>query len=361
MNCEQMENLISCYVDGELEKEHCDLLEQHIAGCSACRATLEAYRQIHEMCLQEDVCPPEGLRTEILAAAPNWVGCEDFEGIIPLLADGQAADYAAAASHAETCSHCARELQAYRALAGLCASVDLEAAPDTLRERIAACTYARKSLVSRISQFWSRPLRMAGAAGAVLVLVAALLMSQSGPEGPDSRQAGINDSVPAAPAGQPQSGSEAQSLTSAADAATVVEAVSAQTARERPSRQARRHIAPAAAASPKPVVAKLPQTTDRPPAAPVVEPELAPRPTLELMPEPEVRPAETEIVKPAVGPIVVASAEPEEVLARQQTSDNLNMKLRETIESRRLQRSVEGLSEGPHSRRVELRLLQARF
>jgi len=361
MNCEQMENLISCYVDGELDTEHCELLEQHIAACSACRATFDAYSRIHEMCLQDEVCPPEDLRTRVLAATQNWVGCEEFEGIIPLLADGPAGDYAAAASHAEACSHCARELQSYRALAGRCASVEPEAVPDTLRERIAALTYARKPLVGRFTRFWGRPLRLAGAAGAALVLVVALLMSQRGPYAPDGRHAGFRDSVPAAPSGQPQAGSDAQSVASAADPATVVEAVSPQITRERASRWARRHFAPSAAAATKPVVAKLPQTPDRPPAAPVVEPELAPRPTLELMPEPEVLPVETEVIKPAAGPIVVASARPEEVLARQADKDHLNARLRQAIESRRLERSVEGSIEGQHSRRVELRLLQARF
>ena len=43
MNCETLEELISAYVDGEVSEEERQTVEQHVASCASCRATLQDF------------------------------------------------------------------------------------------------------------------------------------------------------------------------------------------------------------------------------------------------------------------------------------------------------------------------------
>ncbi len=48
MNCKDLEVLLSAYADGELAETHRDFIEEHLAGCSECRAALEEYKKTRE-------------------------------------------------------------------------------------------------------------------------------------------------------------------------------------------------------------------------------------------------------------------------------------------------------------------------
>ena len=46
MDCEKVEELASAYVDGELLQFDAQMLENHLAECERCRATVEEYRRL---------------------------------------------------------------------------------------------------------------------------------------------------------------------------------------------------------------------------------------------------------------------------------------------------------------------------
>ena len=46
MNCDEFENLISAYVDGELLQFDAQRVENHVADCPRCAATLAEYRKM---------------------------------------------------------------------------------------------------------------------------------------------------------------------------------------------------------------------------------------------------------------------------------------------------------------------------
>ncbi len=43
MNCETMEELLSAYIDGEVSEEERQTVEQHVALCASCRATVQDF------------------------------------------------------------------------------------------------------------------------------------------------------------------------------------------------------------------------------------------------------------------------------------------------------------------------------
>lgn len=49
MTCEDMELLISVYLDGEATDEERQLVEQHLAGCRSCQATCSDFSDLHRM------------------------------------------------------------------------------------------------------------------------------------------------------------------------------------------------------------------------------------------------------------------------------------------------------------------------
>ena len=65
----ELENLASDYLEGQLDTAHHAQVEEHLAGCSACRETLSDVRQAIEACRSAgDVTPPAWLVTKIRLA-----------------------------------------------------------------------------------------------------------------------------------------------------------------------------------------------------------------------------------------------------------------------------------------------------
>ncbi|MCK4225790.1 zf-HC2 domain-containing protein [candidate division WOR-3 bacterium] len=58
MNCKKVEELLSSYIDGELERDDIIKVESHIKECSECKAKLEHYQSIKEMVKSIEIPSP---------------------------------------------------------------------------------------------------------------------------------------------------------------------------------------------------------------------------------------------------------------------------------------------------------------
>jgi hypothetical protein len=58
MNCQDLKELLSAYADGELVGTQRDFVEEHLAGCADCRATLADYTKTREQLLSLRATPP---------------------------------------------------------------------------------------------------------------------------------------------------------------------------------------------------------------------------------------------------------------------------------------------------------------
>jgi len=63
VNCKEILNILSDYVDGELAEEQCCRIREHLKDCSACREFAETFRRsleiahdLDEKHVPEDVC-----------------------------------------------------------------------------------------------------------------------------------------------------------------------------------------------------------------------------------------------------------------------------------------------------------------
>jgi anti-sigma factor RsiW len=73
MTCDDTEILLHALIDGELDAGHAREVEDHIAGCTACAAQLDAYREMSKAVAGADLryaAPPQ-LRRRIEAALPQ--------------------------------------------------------------------------------------------------------------------------------------------------------------------------------------------------------------------------------------------------------------------------------------------------
>jgi anti-sigma factor RsiW len=73
MTCDEAEILLHALIDGELDAGHAREVEAHIAGCPACAARLNAYRQMSKAIAGADLhyTAPPALRRRIEASLPQ--------------------------------------------------------------------------------------------------------------------------------------------------------------------------------------------------------------------------------------------------------------------------------------------------
>ena len=73
MTCEEAEVLLNALIDGELDAGHAREVEQHVAGCGRCSATLAAYQKMGQAIASADMryTAPPALRQRIEAALPK--------------------------------------------------------------------------------------------------------------------------------------------------------------------------------------------------------------------------------------------------------------------------------------------------
>lgn len=75
---EEMELLVSAYLDHEATPEECRVVEQHLEECAACRATLASFSAMHALYRELEVktAPPDFRQqmTQRLDERPRWGG-----------------------------------------------------------------------------------------------------------------------------------------------------------------------------------------------------------------------------------------------------------------------------------------------
>src|SRR6201985_357471 len=73
MTCDEAEVLLNALLDGELDAGHAREVEQHVASCPRCTATLAAYRQMSGAVASGDLryTAPASLRARIEASLPH--------------------------------------------------------------------------------------------------------------------------------------------------------------------------------------------------------------------------------------------------------------------------------------------------
>lgn len=64
--CEDMIGELSDYIDGELEAELCEKLEQHLSSCKDCRLMVDTMKRTVQLC-QDGTCEdlPEDLQQKL--------------------------------------------------------------------------------------------------------------------------------------------------------------------------------------------------------------------------------------------------------------------------------------------------------
>ena len=333
MKCELMEELISCYADGMLDRESAELVERHLDCCGSCRELLELTRRMCGACGAASEEPPADLRACVMEHVRNRMECERFEADLALAPDEGGALSAGLSAHLRDCRWCADELEQLSRVAAAAAGAE-EPAPAGLRERIASRTYARVGVLSVIRRAFAPSFRYvaAGAAACALAFAALSLREPSGP-GPSTVR------VPVAPPAPPAVATQVLPE-SAAESADAGIAESAPAGPARPARRSR--LARSAAREHSRAVALSPS-----PTAPAARPSAPQTPAVEetivLFPADAGAPAGTEdgdgpgAAEPVeVRPVAVAIASPHEVLERHIAEDPLNTGMKEILEKRRM-------------------------
>ncbi len=360
--CELMDELISCEIDGVLDAESRDLLASHLEHCPECRQTRAALLTVREVCAHAELPAPKGLRNAILDGITTNAVCVQLRDILPLAVDNSLDEAQAELvyNHVKSCTTCSNDLAAYcTALSALHASASVEP-PADLRERIANATYARRSALVNIAGIWKQwamPLRSAAVIGGActIILVAWSLIN------PQFRHtttiANVSTSVQVRTVSHAAAGLVTQALTEAKSAQSAPNQVRLpvwRTHRIRPPA-----IGPLA---PKIVMARLPLPPIR-----SSEPVTVLANTEVLPPETEVSslvPTSQETSMEEVEqrkPIIVVKVSPEDHLKRQLASEKLVTQMRETINARR-RIALSGNTTYPADQQnVAFKLLEARF
>jgi anti-sigma factor RsiW len=69
MTCKELAELLMAFCDGELSKESCDLICQHIRLCRPCHHFMESYQITVRICRELPAAPlPEHLLAKVRAA-----------------------------------------------------------------------------------------------------------------------------------------------------------------------------------------------------------------------------------------------------------------------------------------------------
>jgi predicted anti-sigma-YlaC factor YlaD len=66
-NCRELLDMLSEYVDGELEARLCNEIEQHMVGCQNCRIVVDSLRKtvsLYQM-IQDETAMPEDMRERL--------------------------------------------------------------------------------------------------------------------------------------------------------------------------------------------------------------------------------------------------------------------------------------------------------
>lgn len=199
MECCEMREKLSCYIDGDLDKATTEQVDAHLAECSDCREELAELRLLvtvaRNTCEQE---PPSALRQAIMAAVRDAEAetrhDAEMKVLVSAFIDGElsAADLERVTHHLAACNGCREQLSDIRTLTLAAHQIDPIEPPATLRSSIAAATSTRRVQHNLISlREWLKRITSPGtarwAAGAATAGVIVLGIMVETPNG--SRQA----------------------------------------------------------------------------------------------------------------------------------------------------------------------------
>ncbi len=361
MNCQLMEELISCYADGMLDIESADLVERHLERCERCRGLLEHTRELTEVCrgLQDD--PPADLRACVMEHVRRRKDCERFEEQLALAADLPAEASEGLEAHLQDCRWCAREMEALSAILSA-APLAEESAPADLRERIAARTFARPAPMAALLRALAPSYRYAAAGTAVLAALAVLFIARQSPlEPPAAQDAMGREAAPPAVTAEAPSVADAGSPAAAVAEESAQPASSAASAPRRPGHTRSARAGSTGSASPASGAAAAAERSV-PVAAPKVEEVIV---LVAGSSEEQSAQGDTDAAElaeqPGVRPVTVAIASPEEVLARHTADDPLNTRMKEVLEQRRQKAAAGATVDILRGSRQSLRLIAADF
>ncbi|BCW99226.1 MAG: hypothetical protein KatS3mg024_2053 [Armatimonadota bacterium] len=359
MNCELMEELISCYADGMLDGESAELVEQHLSSCESCRELLDFTRELSGACRSAWQDPPADLRACVMDHIRQRSQCERFEQEIALAPDTGGTLSLELSSHLKECHWCANELEELCEIIAAAPAVEQEV-PAGLRERIAVRTYARASVFAVLRRALAPSLRYAAAGLLAGAAVLALLCLKPAP---DTRPAG--DSVAVTPPVSTTVSHDILEPEPSAEAKTAAVTESAASARPEPARRVRTARV-FKASRPQTIASKpaesVPVSKPAAPAEPAVEEVIVlVAGTGESMSEsgsgdeaPASEPVE-------IRPVAVAIASPQEVLERHMADDPLSTRMKEILEERRKKAAAGANLDFVRTSRQSLRLIAADF
>lgn len=115
MDCSKFQELMSDYLDGQLQPAESRAVAEHSLQCRACRAVMDEVKAaLGECCARPDAAPSAELEAALLMipAEHRRLGCADFEEVITEFLDGfvHACTYQRFEAHAAACSDCSRLL-----------------------------------------------------------------------------------------------------------------------------------------------------------------------------------------------------------------------------------------------------------
>lgn len=169
MNCPEVKNNLSCYVDAEMDAESTTSIERHLQECASCREALQAMRNLVSACaLSVDEEVPAGLGARLSQTVAAAQRCIETASELALAASAGLSP--AAKQHVEECRVCSEDAQFYSRYAAASAMSEV-AVPDGLRQAIASATYARRSRTHRLWAGGAAPWKAALGAGVVAAVV----------------------------------------------------------------------------------------------------------------------------------------------------------------------------------------------
>lgn len=189
MECGQVQEKLSCYLDGVLDEATLEAIEAHLEVCEACRAELTALETVVGLTSDlSDVAPPAYLSFAIkdaIAKEQEAAGaCGKYAVMLSEYIDNmlEAEDERELKAHLAACSNCAKELEMLRATVASMAMVAEVDPPASLRSRIAAATTGTKrtsvlqTIIQQLGYVFQTP-RVGWAVAATAAVVAGIWLA----------------------------------------------------------------------------------------------------------------------------------------------------------------------------------------
>ncbi|MBI2842542.1 MAG: zf-HC2 domain-containing protein [Armatimonadetes bacterium] len=147
MKCGQVQEKLSCYLDGVLDESTLEAVERHLASCEDCRRELEMLASVVGFASEiEEVAPPAYLSSSIKDAIRREreaaSACAPYLPMLSEYIDGELPpeDSAELEAHLTGCHACANELVMLQKTLAAVKMVSEVAPPASLRGQIAAAT-----------------------------------------------------------------------------------------------------------------------------------------------------------------------------------------------------------------------------